>query len=327
MIKSVEELKLALTEGQNKCLIALNGTLHHESPPLYHYTDLSAGLSILEKSSLRFTDIKYCNDPEEFENGLKIFNRMSDEILNIYLEKSPSFTHVMILIRHILNFSTSFKHIEGQSLLRAKDNLSKFGIDSTKILYKKLSIFVCCLSERGDDLRQWLPYANDGCGVALGFKEMNNNQHNFTIEDNTWAIKVCYESEAKKEKYVIDIFDRAYSVFNDMDPSLIPEFAVNIFRAMLFDIIACKSINYRDEDEWRLIRIENADSGLEEVNFRIKDNIIRPYIEVPIVKESLLEFKLGPKTEDNLNVHALNRVITKFEYTNTKIVKSKISYR
>ncbi len=327
MIINSDLLSAALFKAQSECLMTLNGSLNENSPTLYHYTDLNAGVAILEKSSLRFTDIKYCNDPEEFENGLKILNKVSDEIFDSYFKKSPQFILVMSFIRHILNLSTSFKHSEEQLLLDARVKLAKYDIDSTKFPYKKTSIFVCCFSERSDDLRQWLPYANDGRGVALGVKGMANNQHDLTVDDDTWAIKVCYETEAKKEQYVAALFEGAFKIFNDIHRTLIPDFVSHMYRSMLFDIIACKSENYKDEDEWRLIRTLETDDGLGLIHFKIRDNIVRPYMEVPIKKESILEIKLGPKTETSLNTHALDSATRKFGYPNTKISKSKISYR
>ena len=327
MIKSNVDLAVALEAAHEECLMELNKALYKESSTLYHYTDLTAGLAILEKSSLRFTDVKYCNDPGEFDDGLKILNKITNEVFNFYFEESPQFIIIMSYIRHILNLSSSFEQDDEKNISDAQAEFAKYGIDAKEFNYKKTSVFVCSLSERSDNLRQWLPYANDAKGVALGFKGIVNNQHSFTGSEKTIIMKVSYASIEDKEQYVINIFDHAYKIYKSMDLSLLPDFVSQVSRGLLFDIIACKSENYKDEQEWRLIRVENSDDILDNLNFNIRDNIIRPFIEVPFIRDTLLEIRLGPKTESNLNSHALNRAIKKFGYQNAKIDKSKISYR
>lgn len=326
MIKDPNELLKILEEKHDECLIKLNGSLDKKSETLYHYTDLNAALAILENATLRFTDIKYCNDPQEIEDGLRIFNKVTEELFSYYHKQSPLFTYLISHIRHTLNLSTSFTAQESERLIQAKKELEKFGVDSTKFSYKKSSVFVCCLSQRSDDLRQWLPYANNGLGVALGFQGLDNN-HNITEDDAVWAVKVCYKSEEKKEEYVRDLFKNTFEIFSNMDANLIPIFVEAVYQGIFFDIIACKSENYKDEEEWRLIYIADTNSALEKINFRISDNIIRPYIDVSVVKNSIIEIKLGPKTEDRLNIHALTTLLNKWGYTNTNFTKSKISYR
>lgn len=326
MIKDSGELLKILEEKHDECLIRLNGSLDKKSDTLYHYTDLNAALAILENATLRFTDVKYCNDPQEIEDGLKIFNKITEQVFNHYHALSPLFIYLISHIRHTLNISTSFKAQESERLIQAKDQLGKFGIDSTKFSYKKSSVFVCCLSQRSDDLRQWLPYANNGQGIALGFQGLDNS-HNITEGDTVWAIKVCYRSQEEKENYVRDIFKNIFEIFSNMDKNLIPVFVEAVHQAIFFDIIACKSENYKDEEEWRLIYVADTESILEKINFRISDNIIRPYIDVSVVKNSVIEIKLGPKTEDRLNIHALTTLLNKKGYINSNLTKSKISYR
>lgn len=326
-ITTVEQLGAALTASHDECLMILNDSLGTKSGTLYHYTDLSACLSILEKSTLRFTDIRYCNDPEEIEGGLKILNKVHNELLDYYLRENPQFAYTMSFLVHSLNLKTSFSLFDEKLLEKAYSDFAKIGVNPKGFTYIKSNIFISCLSEKIDDLRQWMPYADDGRGVAIGFKGIDG-QHFFTTEEaGILAIKVCYKDAAKKEEFVKNIYDRAYKVFQVMDPRLAMVFVNESYGALLGDVVACKSENYKDEEEWRLIKVLKQEEVEKELLFRIKDNIVRPYIDVVIDKDSFLEIVLGPKAEELLNSHALMNASRRYSYPSKIIEKSKIAYR
>ncbi len=322
MIQNSDELDLALKTAHEECLQHLNGSLNDISPPiLYHYTNLNSCLSILEHSTLRFTDVRYCNDPEEIDGGLRILNKLHEELSQHYLKKSPFFAQIMDLLVGALGLSASFNN---DLIKSAECFLERSGLDLSIASYNKCSIFVACFSEKGDDLRQWMPYANDGKGVALGFRGLNKT-HDIT-EDSSSIIKVCYKNSNDKETYIKNIYERGCSIFENMDSSLIPHFGSKVYGAFLHDLIACKSENYQDEAEWRLICLDTGDN-LDKLKFRVSDEIIKPSIDIKIKKESLLQIISGPKVENVINLYALKNVVKKFEYPKVEFKKSSVSYR
>lgn len=326
MIQNLEQLSPAIEDAHNECLTALNGSLNQTSGILYHYTDIAGGMGILENAFLRLTDIRYCNDPNEIEDGLRIYNRVAESIHPHYFAKSPQFVQIMNFIKHALTLGLSFSHKE-QELIRAIErDLALLNLDPNEI--PKLTVFVACFSEHADNLRQWMPYANDGNGIALGFKEIEG-AHSFTSEDHIFALKVCYQSIEKKEDFVKGLYEKLFQIFIALNPQpqLIYYFIDQIFAKVLFDIIACKSDTYKDELEWRLIRVAETKAIQSRLKFSVKDHVIKPYIEVPLLKESMLELILGPKAEKVLNEGSLHSLLKKESYSSAKIKKSLISYR
>ena len=325
MITTSDELISALEKAHNECLMILNGTLGQKSGTLYHYTDLNACLSILQNKKLRFTDVRYCNDPEEIGGGLKILNSIHAEMLPKYLNLSPSFAFLMTFIVHTLNLATSFDAHDEILLQKAHADIAQCGFEPDKFAYGKSYVFIACFSAKKDDLRQWMPYATDGKGVAIGFKGLDE-VHDLTSE-NTWVLNVCYKPLEQKEQYVRNIYDKAFKVFSQMNLSLIDTFATHAFSALLMDVIACKSSNYKDEDEWRIIKVCDRKEVNMRLSFRVSDHIVRPYIEVPINPHSVLEIITGPKLEKTLNSQALSSALERFGYTKSVIGNSNISYR
>jgi hypothetical protein len=324
MINTKEELFKKLEEAHKESLAILNGP-PQESDHLYHYTNLESGLAILESTILRFSDIRYLNDPEEINEGLKILNRINEELFEKYFKLSPPFAYAMSFIVHTLNLTTSFDVNDSKLLEKAHEDFKKCGVNPTSFKFTKSSIFISCLSEYGDDLRQWIPYASNGQGMAIGFVGFKEG-HDITADDS-WIIKVCYKNIEDKEIYVRNIYERAYRVMGQMNHALIADYVDLIYRALLFDIIACKSENYEDEEEWRLIRVIPEEDTKEIVKYRTQDNIIKPYIDVKLNEYSVVKINLGPKAEETLNTHSLGRLLKHRGYMKAKIFKSDISYR
>lgn len=327
MISKKEQLEEVLTKAQNKCLIDLNGSLHEESPnPLYHYTSLQACCSILNSGMLRFTDIRYCNDPEELEDGLRILNDVSDRVLERYKDSSFLFyTHMKIII-YLLNVLLSSEKNEKIFLERIQKEFSKSPEDVEGLLDFKTIVFICCFSEKSDDLRQWIPYAQDGKGVALGFKGVNIT-HDLTQVDDVIALKVCYKRKEDKAHYVENLIMELHSVFVQIEPALYGDFLNFVRDGIMFDIIASKSSNYADELEWRFVLHGERRALHDKFKFVVKDNIICPYVDIDIEKGTLLDVKLGPKAERELNKSSLNALFKMKKYASATVSESDVKYR
>jgi hypothetical protein len=49
-----------------------------------------------------------------------------------------------------------------------------------KIVTPPFMSYISYFSMKSDDLRQWIPYGDDGRGVAIGFKGMSNRKQYIT---------------------------------------------------------------------------------------------------------------------------------------------------
>ena len=167
------------------------------------------------------------------------------------------------------------------------------------------SIYIACLSEKADDLRQWLPYSANATGAAIQFSPMQNNLHYITNDPGVSIIKVSYASVASKEAYLEGFLDKALDTVT-FGSTLISAFLVKMTEGMLGDLIACKSDHYKDEAEWRLYTIQwlsnlKANPLLPKPEYHVKNGIIKPFLTIDVRMGAIKEVVLGPLCEKPLN--------------------------
>lgn len=105
---------------------------------LWHYTDGSALISILQNGSLWATQVSCLNDYSELSYAMRLVRGELDAIKAT--NQNPS-------VQHLLEIA-----IEGLHDKYVASN----------------ECFVCCLSENGDDLSQWRAYGAGEGGYAIG---------------------------------------------------------------------------------------------------------------------------------------------------------------
>lgn len=329
MIESKEQLIAICEEAQKKLLIELNGSYKESSPPLYHYTNLSSGLEILKGSRLHFTDIRFSNDPTEIVGGLGILKETHAKYFRERNTEDPYYIFADNVFR-FLDVTTSLRDNEFISsnegakwfISRIKDS-DKIPNEKKEKFLTQSSIFVSCLSERNDDLRQWIPYADDGKGIAIGFKEIGETHD---ICDAT-IVQVSYAENKDKQKYAEKLYGEIESIFKQCPEELKIDLSIMLIDAFQLDIIACKSPSYKDEQEWRMVLPDAVYGMHKDVNFKYSKELIKPYIEVEFNKDSVIEVVLGPKSDKTVNVHALKLMLQKYGYNNAVVRTSDIDYR
>jgi hypothetical protein len=105
---------------------------------LYHYTDDIGLKGVIESGNLWLTDIFSLNDPTELSHGVP----HAVKILKEMVANGPPETK--IFAKHFTNF-----YQDG--------------------LRESAHYFTCSFSDHENDLGQWLAYADNGRGYALGF--------------------------------------------------------------------------------------------------------------------------------------------------------------
>lgn len=304
-----------------------------DSPRLYHYTSLPNSLEILKSKKLRFTNIRYLNDPTELQNGLDIAEKITDKLISSLEEEHLKIILQLFKSRLRIGFSSG-KQKENE-LLKARHALQVLGSNGIEDLMRSFQedwrVYIFCLSEHNDDLRQWLPYADNGKGVALGFDGMKNFQHN--IHDNNVdaiLLHVSYAAEKKKEEfleaYLMQVLEyyKSYNIHNYNKKeygSIFTKFMETVYGLALTDLVACKNEHYEDEKEWRLYIARKGQQKKQE--FFCRDNIIKPCFDIDFNFSALKEIHLGPCCDEELNSAALELLTG----DNIEINKSNIKYR
>ena len=278
---------------------------------IYHYSDSSTLIKILESKVLWLSDILKMNDPGEYTAGFEI-------VKSVFNQEFPK--HIDWLERnHFL------------------------GID------KKSLILSCSFSKHKDDLGQWRAYGDDGKGVAIGFdpeiiKESNTIEMPMGlvrgIEKRSSVIfyDVIYSQESLKsqaEKVVREFSYQSNMNFQNSFNSDDYILALNLSR------LAClyKTSFYIREGEVRCMAEinKNIDVHTEpnlkkhlafDVKFRSGKYGITPYTELNLCienKTSMLEIILGPNnTEKPEDIEFMLGVLG---YTRVKVSKSNGLYR
>lgn len=275
---------------------------------LYHYTDLRAFLSIVEKKALWLSSINGVNDYKEMLWMPELLNKAFDKAVYELpqLAKSP----------------TEYRKTLDQLL--------------TVLQRSELKPHICCFSSRKDSLSQWRAYSNDGTGVSLGFHRSslkNLNKNNYFKGE---ALEVIYNEDIQLQK-----------IINTIKLSLEEGFSKGINLDLMLQIVentlTFKNPAFEEEEEFRVVKLATFNKELlsypDELNsrgwksidvlpkFRVTSNTISSYFEFSFQPEDIKEIFIGPKS--NLNIMDVEMILATNDIDARKvnIFKSGASYR
>lgn len=310
------------------------------SSTLYHYTSLENAYKIIESGKLRFTNALYLNDPKEISCGLEILDSVGFELLNEYFAKKDKLKAGLlaaILCRVLLSFTLPSQRKAAEDSLTAKIN-GDVGPFTPKYfrenkMLEAWSIYVACLSEKNDDLRQWLPYGEDAKGVALGFAGFDGEHHDIMAKEGIWIIRTSYAETDKKRKYVRKFLEQILeeASLQNIGEDLFNNFMEPLTQMIIGDVIACKTSHYKDESEWRLFFKHSLSEVLyrnvPSPDFYLKGGLLKPFHDVELNKEALLDIKLGSRCNHDLNLNSFEFTAFRYGYGKVQLSISDVEYR
>ena len=200
---------------------------------------------------------------------------------------------------------------------------------------------LCSLSTDGDVLSQWRAYAEDGSGVAIGFDASNLS----TLSVRTG--RICY-SEAEQREYFATLLRAMHEIYYDLPERKKSDFLMEEGTIFAYNMALFKNPGFAEEKEVRLIRAVNVaqnkgqwslsdiggsgeDVSAEplKISYRANTNgALIAYVKLPLEglgSELIREGILGPKNPCNGN--ELSMALNAFGHNNTKILKSRSTYR
>jgi hypothetical protein len=193
---------------------------------LYHYTDLAGLTGVVESGTLWATDIHNLNDITEVSYSREMLGRLGE---TLSADLDPEYA-VFVVGQAAAAMATS---------------------ESTP------DMFVASLSDDGDNLSQWRSYASLGRGIAIGFDreelEKRARAQGFTL------VPIMYET-AEQETHLLQALTEAVEIIRDWgaDPPnapTAPEQVLSLGLGLTFAAMFVKSPFFRDEREWRLVRL------------------------------------------------------------------------
>lgn len=279
---------------------------------LYHYTNLSGLLGILENQAFWASNINFINDATECSHGISIYDKVLTDLR--------------------FSFNKKFKD-------KVKGLSDYFKNEQNKIY----SISFC---EERDLLSQWRGYCQDNIGFSLGIRNKDlRGGWEYEImpgiiekyRENYSFKKVIYD-----EKFASEIIEKRLCDFNlFFESRTMNERQWERAMGLLVNHVPLfKNCSFKEEKEWRIVyfeheiilynRIINQQFNLSSniIKFRTRNDLILPYIEIKADGNlPIEEIVIGPSPKQEDIENNLKFYLKKKKLNDIKIIRSEIPYR
>lgn len=279
---------------------------------IYHYTSPEGILGILTNHTLWLSEITYMNDESEITYT---FDLLTD-----------------ILAQNNNEICQTFK----DSL---KTNIEKrTQLPSNLFDYvHRDSIFVACFSTKNDDLSLWNYYTKTGsmAGYNIGFKVDK------LVEKVKSELKVMYHfiygkticDKYKQEGYIKEAIEEYNLLYQKMPTTEDKENVLKSFWGLIhiFSLFFKKEA-FKNENEYRFVITEYTDilqkrNRAFQINNRIQNGLIIPYIELDFDKDSVSEITISPTIKQIYYKAGVESLLHQNEYHQTQVKMSEIPLR
>jgi hypothetical protein len=237
----------------------------HELPkgfPLYHYTTLGGMQGILRDRAIWCGHASMLNDPLEIQYGQKIVADVLNEAM-------------LTQDRHDIRefYKTLLVYVQA------------FG--DNQLLHS----FIACFCESGNSLSQWRSYADRGGGYCLGFEFSSTTRIASDPADLGQGKplilrKVIYEDKEQRELahlYLNSVVEAAKNALDGELPEMFDSrgfssvMALQAVNVLLEMLLTFKHPAFKEENEWRLVRVTHENDQPESVHFRESAGQLIPY--------------------------------------------------
>lgn len=311
MIAHEERLKALLQDTLSKIL----GKEQPVPSALFHYTNESGLLGILDSGEVRATHQEFMNDPSETEHATTVAEQLVND---------------------------KFFHDE-----RAKHTfLQRIGVETSAIWNGEFhaDAYVASFSEIGDSLSQWRAYASDGRGYCLGVDPTASlyGQRLDSFEAGTAFFKVTYGEATLRERLDEFLQHGMALVEQAVTPTLNRQGALNRL-ANWFQLVVqlsrrvSKQLGYEEEREWRLVHVRQRTRhpydtpDIAEVKFKTARGQVVPYVSLKLSAGApqlpLHSVCLGPAAIEAERELALRMLLSSKGYDPRVIRRSATQYR
>lgn len=197
---------------------------------VYHYCSLDTFFTIFSNSTIRLSNISKSNDSEEITYLLPKMRKFCTDLFNFYNNRFPD----------------EYK-LQDEFVNNVFD--SKFNETS-------LNFYVMCFSENPDLLSQWRGYANDACGVSIGFSTdsfyplARSTRSSYNFSQVRYSLDDLYD---QIEKYTEDVIKYSFTGDYKNDSLILMNMVDTTLSTILYNSILYKNPNFSEESEWRLV--------------------------------------------------------------------------
>jgi hypothetical protein len=291
--------------------------LEGQPPPstIYHYTDSSGLLGILESGKFRLTDLLSLNDPTELRHSVNHAYEM------LASAAAAASAHPATKV-----FADRFKALGERSVEEAAH------------------FFVTCFSRDGDDLGQWRAYADNGNGFAIGFdgarletgfvmpqRKKIGGKATFPITYDDSALRAIHQKLIDETLPLIELPNGRglhNSDIHEYMKRLSVGLAVSVLRAATF----FKHEAYTAEKEYRYLDLRAMHDPIDDVKHAARRHSLIRFTEFDWktgYRDALREIVIGPAANEAAAAAFANNCLRAggLQPEKVEILKSKIPYR
>ncbi len=230
---------------------------------LFHYTSLEGLKGILEERGLRCGHASNLNDPQDFVYGKSIVSdALQEKIISENREDVRAFLSDILV--EVNAFHKYFSHT-----------------------------FVACFCDSANLLSQWRMYADRGGGYCMGFKFNSDTRFISELSSTDGAKylhlrKIIYDKKLQK-KFIAEYLEKVVPVAETKLQSLegnvapitimqhVSVMAVHAANLLMDMTISFKHPAFKEEKEWRLIRVTRDDDEPNLLDFIMKSGQLHPF--------------------------------------------------
>lgn len=268
---------------------------------VYYYCNLSTAVSVLKNKELWMTSIRNLNDSNESIAVYKLFFKLLEDF--------------------------DLKNNKLTALLEYAKTPGAIQMYTTPLgAYPE---YITCFSKNPDSVSQWIAYADNGQGVAIGFDE--TELESIAKESGLNYQSITYVSEEDIRNLIPNAY--GYLVENISDNNLeMMDKAMDIIMESFPDGVCYKTTHYESEHEKRIIYnyptvIKNLPDGWEikEIGVYAKSNLFNTYIPLGFPMSAVKAIITGPKYEKNY--FEVELAMEALGYLDVAILESTSGYR
>jgi hypothetical protein len=238
-----------------------------QSASLWHYTDATGLMGIIESDQLWATGSRFLNDATETSQGIGVFRKAMQEAVDG--QQVAGHTREWL----------------GRLLAGPQD-----GRGMWEWLDANLSLYVTCFCEKADLLSQWRGYGSHGTGngYAIGFEPPRDNPHAWiqTVRDRSGydiSIRRVEYSEDRQLDLCRDLLARLTSFLDSNNTEAgRDEFTVALVDGLVQVASFFKHPSFQEEQEWRVIYSRVNDANALPRHFRDGSGVPVPYVRLSL---------------------------------------------
>lgn len=189
--------------------------------------------------------------------------------------------------------------------------------------------YIACFSKNPDSVSQWIAYADNGQGLAIGFDE--DEFERIAAEEGLQYQAVTYVSEGDIRQHIPSIYDYLVENLNGNNLDMMDK-AMELIMKIFPDGVSYKTIHYSSECEKRIIydyptAVKSLPDGWEikEIGVYAKKNLMNTYIPLGFPMSAVKAIVTGPKYEKNY--FEVELAMEALGYLNVAILESTSGYR